>query len=136
VNDPTTAVQALDQIEDLLVRLGRRRSEVGEIGNSTGQLRVVIPVPAWEDFLELAFSEIREYGARSVQVVRRLKALFRDLVDALPEDRHAALRYHQKRLNPVVLGSFPDSYDYLRANTEDREGLGVPRKAITEVPSV
>ena len=29
VNDPTTAVQALDQIEDLLRRLGSRRLEIG-----------------------------------------------------------------------------------------------------------
>src|ERR1700756_1801820 len=29
VNDPTTAVQALNEIEDLLLRLGRRRLEIG-----------------------------------------------------------------------------------------------------------
>jgi uncharacterized membrane protein len=32
INDPTTAVQALDQIEDLLLRLGRRHLEIGYIG--------------------------------------------------------------------------------------------------------
>ena len=31
INDPTTAVQALDQIEDLLIRLGQRRLKVGEL---------------------------------------------------------------------------------------------------------
>jgi uncharacterized membrane protein len=30
INDPTTAVQALDQIEDLLIRLGHRRLRIGE----------------------------------------------------------------------------------------------------------
>lgn len=63
VNDPSTAVQALDQIEDLLVRIGRRRLEIGEIRNKTGVLRLVMPVPSWEDFLNLAFEEIRVYGA-------------------------------------------------------------------------
>jgi uncharacterized membrane protein len=133
VNDPTTAVQALDQIEDLLVRLGRRRLEVGEIANSSGWLKVVYPTPSWDDFLELAFAEIRDFGARSVQVTRRLKALLHDLIDALPPERHDALRFHQKRLATSILGSFPDSDDYARANMEDREGLGVPRKALTEV---
>jgi uncharacterized membrane protein len=132
VNDPTTAVQALDQIEDLLVRLGRRRLEVGEIHDGAGRLKVVIPVPSWDDFLELAFAEIREYGETSLQVVRRLKALLRDLMDALPADRHPALRFHQKRLDTAILGSFPDSDDYLRASMEDREGLGVPRRAVTQ----
>ena len=31
INDPTTAVQALDQIQDLLLRLGRRRLEIGAV---------------------------------------------------------------------------------------------------------
>ena len=34
VNDPTTAVQALNQIEDLLLRLGRRNLEIGEFRDS------------------------------------------------------------------------------------------------------
>ena len=34
VNDPTTAVQALDQIEDLLLRLGRRRLEIGGVATA------------------------------------------------------------------------------------------------------
>jgi uncharacterized membrane protein len=135
VNDPTTAVQALDQIEDLLVRLGRRRLEVGEISNSAGWLKVVYPTPSWDDFLELAFAEIREYGGKSVQVTRRLKALLHDLSDALPAERHEALKIHQKRLETSILGSFPNSDDYLRANMEDREGLGVPRRTLTEIRS-
>ena len=66
INDPTTAVQALDQIEDLLLRLGRRRLEIGEFRDRDGQLRLVVPSPTWEDFLRLAFDEIRYCGARSV----------------------------------------------------------------------
>jgi len=41
VNDPTTAVQALDQIGDLLSRLGQRRLEIGEFRDNAGTLRVV-----------------------------------------------------------------------------------------------
>src|SRR5205807_1906664 len=99
VNDPTTAVQAVDQIEDLLVRLGRRRLEIGEIRNAAGSLVLVCQVPTWEDFLRLAIDEIQACGAHSVQVVRRLKALFSDLIDALPAERHPALRHCQKRLD-------------------------------------
>ncbi len=72
VNDPTTAVQALDQIEDLLIRLGRRRLEIGAFRDGQGHLRLLISYPTWEDFLRLAFDEIRFYGASSVQVMRRM----------------------------------------------------------------
>ena len=39
---------------------------------------MLIPFPSWEDFLLLAFDEIRFYGANSVQVMRRMKALVSD----------------------------------------------------------
>jgi uncharacterized membrane protein len=129
VNDPTTAVQALDQIEDLLLRLGRRRLEIGEVRDDSGRLRLVIPMPSWEDFLDLAFSEIRTYGRDSMQVMRRMKALLSDLIDALPNERIPALRSQQKRLDSTIVRSFPDLEDQLEASAEDREGLGATRRS-------
>lgn len=127
VNDPTTAVQALDQIEDLLLRLGRRRLEIGEVRDSAGYLRVVVRVPMWEDFLDLAFSQIRFYGATSIQVTRRMKALLHDLIAALPEERRPAVRRQAERLAAAVARSFPDREDQIEASAEDREGFGAPR---------
>ena len=128
VNDPTTAVQALDQIEDLLRRLGCRRLEIGELRNQEGRLRLVIPVPTWEDFLDLSFSQIRSYGATSMQVTRRMKALLSDLINALPEGRRTSVRRQQKRLDATIARAFPDSDDQLEASTEDREGFGATRR--------
>jgi uncharacterized membrane protein len=56
INDPTTAVQTLDHIEDLLRRLGERHLEVGHVRDAGGVLRVIFPSPTWEDFLMLAFT--------------------------------------------------------------------------------
>jgi uncharacterized membrane protein len=127
INDPTTAVQALDQIEDLLLRLGRRRLEVGSFRDQEGKLRVVVPFPSWKDFLRLAFDEIRSYGATSVQVMRRMKALVSEMISLLPEERHAALRYWQERLQSTIDRSFPDAQDKLNASAEDRQGFGTSR---------
>jgi uncharacterized membrane protein len=127
VNDPTTAVQALDQIEDLLRRLGRRRLEIGAIHDRDGALRLVVPHPAWDDFLALAFDEIRYCGATSVQVMRRMKALAADLIAAVPPERHESLRDHQKRLDATIAKSFDDAAEKQEASVEDRQGLGIPR---------
>jgi len=127
VNDPTTAVQALDQLEDLLRRLGLRRLEIGATRAHDGTLRVVVPHPTWDDFLALAFDEIRYCGAGSVQVMRRMKALAADLVAALPPERHGALRAQQRRLDATIAKSFPAAEDQLEASVEDRQGLGAPR---------
>jgi uncharacterized membrane protein len=127
VNDPTTAVQALDQVEDLLLRLGRRRLEIGALQGGDGALRLLVLHPTWDDFLSLAFDEIRYYGADSIQVMRRMKALAADLIAALPAERQASLRHHQQRLDATIARSFEHADDKLEASVEDRQGLGVPR---------
>ena len=129
VNDPTTAVQALDQLEDLLLRLGQRRLEIGAFRDAGGAVRLLIPYPAWDDFLALAFDEIRYYGKDSVQVMRRMKALAADLAAALPAERQASLVRHHRRLDVAIAKAFPDAVDQSEASVADRQGLGVPRKA-------
>jgi uncharacterized membrane protein len=127
INDPTTAVQALDQIEDLLLRLGLRHLEIGAFRDSNGKLRLVVPFPAWEDYLRLAFDEIRSFGANSVQVMRRMNALVSDLIPAVPEERRPALRHWDVRLKASIARSFADDEERLEALKEDRQGLGIPR---------
>ena len=94
VNDPTTAVQTLDQIEDLVRRLGSRRLEMGQVQDETGAVRVMFPTPTWEDFLSLAFDEIRFYGATSLQVMRRLRTALYDLVNVVGPERQQAIRHY------------------------------------------
>jgi len=130
INDPTTAVQALDHIEDLLIRLGRRRLEIGSFCDAAGHLRLWITFPAWDDFLSLAFDEIRFYGATSIQVMRRMKALVNELISILPEERQPALRRWQERLQLAVDRSFADQLDRLEASAEDRQGLGSTRRKV------
>ena len=127
INDPTTAVQALDQIEDLLLRLGQRHLEIGTYRDSDGKLRLVVPFPTWDDLLRLAFDEISAYGASSVQVMRRMNALVTDLSLAVPEERRPELKYWDGRLKATIARSFADSEQRLEALKEDRQGLGVPR---------
>jgi uncharacterized membrane protein len=128
VNDPTTAVQALDQIGDLLLRLGRRCLEVGTFRDGAGRVRVLMAFPTWEDFLRLAFGEIAAYGADSLQVMRRMNALVADLIAAVPRERRPALEYWRERLHRSVARSFADPEQRAAALMEDRQGLGVSRR--------
>jgi uncharacterized membrane protein len=99
--------------------------EIGAFRDHETNVRVVVPFPSWEDFLRLAFDEIRFYGATSVQVMRRMKALVNELISVLPEERHAALFHWQERLQLSIDNSFGDVHDRLDASTEDRQGLGI-----------
>jgi uncharacterized membrane protein len=128
VNDPTTAVQALDHIGDLLVRLGRCDLDISTFRDEAGAVRVLAPCPTWEDFVALAFDEIRFCGAGSVQVMRRMHALIDDLLAVLPGERHAALRHHRESLASAIELSFASRADKLEAAIADRQGLGGPQR--------
>ena len=121
INDPTTAVQALDQVEDLLLRLGRVNLAAGRVRDGRGSLRLVFPVPRWEDFLVLAFDEIRYCGASSIQVMRRMRALLQDLMAHVPPERRrgaAALPGAGRQRHPPDLRG--------RRRPEGRPGGGPP----------
>ncbi|MCD9622956.1 DUF2254 domain-containing protein [Rhabdothermincola salaria] len=81
VNDPTTAVQCIDQLHDLL-RLAHGSSyPCGGYPDDAGTLRLVIPPWRWPDLLDLALDEVRHWGADSIQVHARLSVLLDDLAD-------------------------------------------------------
>lgn len=115
VNDPTTAVQALDQIHDLLLRLGGRCLYSGVLRDANGEVRLLVPVHTWEDYLHLAIDETRLYGADSLQICRRLRALLEDLADRLPEARIPAVREQLELLDASVEASFNSQPDRDRA---------------------
>ena len=124
INDPTTAVLAIDQLHRLLRYVGLRSLRTDEFANYSGQLRLVFRTPNWENFVHLAFREIRACGANSMQVVRRLRAMIENLTQTLPEPRHAALHVELDLLNRAMARHFTFSEDLALARIPDAQGLG------------
>jgi uncharacterized membrane protein len=134
VNDPTTAVQVLDYLEETLRVVGATARSAD--GASTDFLTsgVVMPVRTWPDFLALGITEIREYGATSIQVTRRLHAMLEELGQlVLPENR-AAVDDEMRRLNATVDASYAGSVDRDWAVASDRQGIGGPAASQAEGP--
>jgi len=124
INDPTTAVLALDQIHNLLRDVGMRRLDTGLVHDSTGQLRVVFRTPDWEDFVRLAVTEIRQFGGNSTQVVRRMRAMLENLIPILPPYRASVLRQELDLLKFTIDRGFAMLQDRERADLPDSQGLG------------
>ncbi len=124
VNDPTTSVQALDQIDLLLRQVAGRRLVPGAGRDPSGTVRLWYRVPSWEDYLSLAIDETRLYGEGSVQVMRRLRALLEDLRAAVPEFRRPAIDAELALLDSAAGRVFTDYSDQLAAAASDRQGLG------------
>jgi uncharacterized membrane protein len=124
INDPTTAVLAIDQIHRLLRGIGKRHLDSEAILDETGACGVLFHTPDWEDYVTLAVSEIREYGATSLQVVRRLRAMLENLIESLPSARRPHLEVQLRVLDRAVRRSFPDAEDREAAGAADPQGLG------------
>jgi uncharacterized membrane protein len=124
INDPTTAVLAMDQIHRLLRVVGRRRLHGKEVRDAAGNVRVILRTPDWEDFVHIACNEIRACGAGSVQIPRRQRAMLENLLNSLPVQRHAALREQLDLLDRTLPDYYKLPEDLALARTADSQGLG------------
>ncbi|MER6997197.1 DUF2254 domain-containing protein [Streptomyces sp. NPDC000410] len=133
VNDPTSAVQVLNHIDAFLHTVGGLDIGGGRhvLADDDGRPRLVVPGRTWEDYLQLAVTEIREYGAGSLQICRRLRALLQDLLDALPADRLPPVHAELGLLDEAVEREFRDPDRRAAARTADPQGIGGGRRPRT-----
>ena len=124
INDPTTAVLAIDQVHRLLRFLGKRRLRLDVMLDAAGRPRVIFRTPNWEDFVQVACNEIRACGAANVQVARRLRAMLQNLVQVLPPYRHATLNEELDALDRTIERLYSLPGDLALARIPDAQGLG------------
>ncbi len=124
VNDPTTAVQALDQLHDILRRLVSRAFPPPYRLDDEGRVRLLMHRADWDAYVRLAVDEIRQYGDGSIQIARRLRALLEDLLTLSPPSRRGELQRQLAMLNRSVSRSFEDADDEAVAMSPSAQGHG------------
>ncbi|GHC58367.1 hypothetical protein GCM10010349_26790 [Streptomyces flavofungini] len=124
VNDPTTAVQALDRIVQFLASVARYPLGTLRHRDRRGAVRLVQPVPDWPDLVDLGLAEIRGCAAGHPQVTRRMLAGIDDLLLLAPEGRRAPLLRHRALLEQAVERLVPEAADRDFALLPDRQGIG------------
>ncbi|HWX28479.1 MAG TPA: DUF2254 domain-containing protein [Steroidobacteraceae bacterium] len=130
INDPTTAVLAIDQLHRMLRDIGKRNLRTDELFDKSGRLRVVFRTPDWEDVVHLAFREIRACGSSHLQIVRRLRAMIENLLQTLPARHHPALLEELGLLDREIEKYFTYPEDRMLAHVADAQGLGGHRGTI------
>jgi uncharacterized membrane protein len=128
INDPTTAVLAIDQVHRLLRAVGRRQLRGEAIPDDAGHPRVIFRTPNWGDYVDVACTEIRSCGANNVQIARRLRALLGNLIKTLPERRHAALLQQVDLLDRAIESLYGEPEIQALARIPDVQGLGGARE--------
>ena len=79
---------------------------------------------SWENYVHLAFDEIRMAGAGSPQVSRRLVAALTDLLRVALPERVGVLEEQLALLHAATEEAMYDERDARLALDPDREGLG------------
>ncbi len=123
VNDPTTGVQAIDRLSDLLAITGNRPDPTGLRVDSGGTVRVKRKLRNFDGLLVLALTEVIRYGADAPQVARRLHAVLDELEATLPAERQAAIAGQRSLLEAAISAALPAPFAPV-ASAADREGLG------------
>jgi uncharacterized membrane protein len=132
-SDPTTTLQALHRLHDLLRQLATRPLPAGEHRDEDGVVRLLERTLSWDGYVRLAFDEIRLAGAASPQVTRRLCAALHDLKHVAPPDRQAPLDRQLRLLTAAVHRAYEDEEDIVAALTPDAEGIGSGADVTTAV---
>lgn len=124
INDPTTAVQAIDQLHDLLRRMIRRRLPSPSRKDENGVLRLICPRPDWDSYVRLAMDEVRQYGKSSIQVTRRLRFLLEDLLRVAPAFRRGELERQLELLEASTTRAFSTTQETATAERSSPQGHG------------
>ncbi|MGW2200961.1 DUF2254 domain-containing protein [Streptomyces sp. NPDC001774] len=124
VNDPTTAVQCLDRITQILAAVAERPLGAVHHRDRKGTVRLVQDVPDWTDLVDLGLTEIRGCAPGSPQVSRRMLAGIDDLLLLVPDVRREPLVRHRTLLTHLVERTEPETADRAFALEGDRQGIG------------
>lgn len=90
VNDPTTALNAIDRLVELLIAVGREEDPPRAFQDADGVVRLEVPYPDFDELVGLAFNSVRTYGAETPAVVIHLARAL-SILRSLPPHRHPAL---------------------------------------------
>ena len=123
--DPTTAVQAINAIHDLLRRVAAREFPSGVHRDPDGAPRLIERTLNWDGYVRLAFDELR-LGRRRAhpQVARRLRAALEDMLTVAPPERRRPLEHQLHLLDVGVRRAFEDDADVRAALVGDLQGIG------------
>jgi uncharacterized membrane protein len=124
INDPATAVQVIDQLNDLLRRLVQRPLTDGSRRDDRGEVRLILRIATWEEVLTVSLDELRLFGAGSLSVMRRLRAMIEDLLSVAPDFRIPSLERQLELLDQAVEASFDSETDRVLARQTDARGTG------------
>lgn len=104
INDPTTATQVIDTLNDLLVLAGTRGPHPTVI-DVDGRPAIFREPVTFDSLVDVAFTQIRHYGAADAVVMAHLLDGLRHIAELVPEPKRAILYLHGRLTLAKALGA-------------------------------
>jgi uncharacterized membrane protein len=123
INDPGRAVQVLDHTEDLLVMLAPRLA-AQSAQSAQPDAAFVYRTRSWADYVCIATDEIRHFGDTSMQIQRRLRALYATVSLVCTPEQVGPLTARLEAMDAEIAGQWPQELDRCLARRPDSQGLG------------
>lgn len=127
LNDPTTAMMAIDRLAELLVRIGTRRFPPLRRVGADGRVRFIARRHGYDELVALAFDQIRHHGREHHVILIRLAEVMGRIGARVTGERRAPLRQQLERVMRSARAGVPDpeNQDAVRRAVERaRERLG------------
>lgn len=76
INDPYTAINCIDNLTDILSKIARHNNPSPYVFDQDNNIRLIVKKHSFEDYLNVAFNQIRQYGANSPAIlIKQMKSL-------------------------------------------------------------
>ncbi len=112
INDPFTAIMCIDQLSARICQIAGRVLPSQYRYDERNQLRIITRAPTFEDILDSAFNQIRQYGRDSAAVsIRLLEALIEISARIEREENKAAIKHHADMIMRGSVDGIPEEED-------------------------
>lgn len=80
---------------------------MAEVADDTGTVRVVLALPCWDDYLQIALDDLIESSSQSPMVLLRARAMLSSLLNAAPPPRKPPIAWRLRHVEELAAGNFP-----------------------------
>lgn len=111
INDPHTAIAAIDRLFISMTSLMELQSESGIVRDPEGRPRVYHSGFSFSGLLDAAFTEIRQAGAEIPAILIKLADRYAQLLALAPKRHHKAICEHMRRVHETGRRTVKNSFD-------------------------
>lgn len=120
INDPTTAMRSIDRLMELVAELGRRERPDEARTDGSGRVVLLARDTSYERALDVAFDQVRHYGADNPVIAARLLEVLGELATVAPRASLPALAGHVAAVHRAAHRGIEDPDDLARVDRAEQ----------------